>query len=142
MSGLDGLGWPRASQLEMADQICPTCKGLGGYPNCPKCHNADLRDAADEGAESRRSAIPCSLFLGLIGLVQESTGGDWRCSLDYDNYQDGARVMDGDGNVIGECYELWPEEMGVDEGVAWQFSRAIERALHSPANASVEALQK
>lgn len=80
-------------------------------------------------------AVPCSLLLGLIRMTHnESSKGDWRVSLDYDNYHDGACVLDGDGNVIGECYELPPEEMDPDQGVAWQFARAIETAIQNSEN--------
>lgn len=50
--------------------------------------------------------VTSSLLLGLIALGNREDGdGNWRVILDYDNYQDGARVLDGDGNVLGECYE-------------------------------------
>ena len=33
----------------MPNSNCPTCKGLGGYPNCPICHNADpAKEKADD----------------------------------------------------------------------------------------------
>jgi hypothetical protein len=67
----------------------------------------------------------------LTELIRESKKGKWRVILDYDNYQDGARILDGDGTLHGECYELPPEDMDVDDGVAWQFSKALDQAKGS-----------
>jgi hypothetical protein len=36
----------------------------------------------------------------------ESSEGFWRVTLDYDNYQDGARIADGDKKIISECYDI------------------------------------
>lgn len=105
---------------------------------CGECADKRRQSAlvvAKEEAEARRSAAAGSLLHGLVGLVRESVEGHWRVTLDYNNYHDGARVLDGDGKVIGECYEAWPAEMGVDDGVTWQFCRAIEQALSNAENA-------
>lgn len=48
-----------------------------------------------------------SLLIGLLQLTdREDSKGHWRVIIDYDNYQDGARILDGDGNILGECYDL------------------------------------
>jgi hypothetical protein len=48
-----------------------------------------------------------SLLIGLLQLTdREDSKGNWRVIIDYDNYQDGARILDGDGNILGECYDL------------------------------------
>lgn len=75
----------------------------------------------------------CLLLRCLIGLVQECHSGNWRVSLDYNNYQDGARVLDGDGNVLAECYDSPPDDLSQFwDGVKiseWQFLKAIEKAV-------------
>lgn len=46
------------------------------------------------------------LLYDLVRLSdKESKQGKFRVTLDYDNYQDGGRVLDGDEKVIGECYD-------------------------------------
>lgn len=48
-----------------------------------------------------------SLLIGLLQLTdREDSKGNWRVIIEYDNYQDGARILDGDGNILGECYDL------------------------------------
>lgn len=67
-------------------------------------------------------------FDGLMVIANmESETGEFKVTLDYDNYQDGARIFDGCGDKIGECYEV-----GMDPDQ--QFLRAIAD--------SVEALDK
>jgi hypothetical protein len=64
------------------------------------------------------------LLKGLIALTDyEGKNGGWRVTLDYDNYQDVARVLDADGNVLGACGDI--EEMEPDI----QFERAIREAM-------------
>ena len=61
----------------------------------------------------------------LIKLTDnESDEGNWRITLDYDNYQDGARVLNGDGVVIAECYDI-------DKSPDEQFIAAIDLAIAS-----------
>ena len=68
------------------------------------------------------------LLKKLIALGdKESSSGKFRVILDYDNYHDGARILDGDGNILGECYALFPG-MPEDEVVECQFLEAIRRA--------------
>ena len=63
------------------------------------------------------------LLHGLIQLTdQESKNGNWRVTLDYENCGDVARVLDGDGNVIGECGDL-------DKDPNEQFMSAIQQAI-------------
>lgn len=38
----------------MPDPNCPTCKGLGGYPKCPTCHNARPTDTPETEAHPSR----------------------------------------------------------------------------------------
>jgi len=70
----------------------------------------------------------CDLLKGLILLGNnEDSRGKFQVTLDYDNYQDGARVLDGDGKVLGECYDdLGGEEQ---EAVERQFVSAIQSAI-------------
>lgn len=72
---------------------------------------------------------PYFLLKKLIALGDdESNTGLFRVSLDYDNYHDGARVLNGNGEVIGECYDPPPPEIPEEAMVEWQFHRAIEAA--------------
>ena len=45
-----------AKEKPMPNSNCPTCKGLGGYPNCPTCHNGP----AKENLLRPSPAPPCS----------------------------------------------------------------------------------
>lgn len=51
----------------------------------------------------------------------ESGNGTWKVTLEYDNYHDGARVLDGDGNLLAECYDL-------DKEPNEQFLSAVDMA--------------
>ena len=66
----------------------------------------------------------------------EDSKGRFRVILDYDNYQDGARVLDGDGNVLGECYDLF-DEIEDEDHPDMQFLVAIDRAIENHNNPSV-----
>jgi chromosome segregation ATPase len=60
---------------------------------------------------------------GLLNLTDnESSEGYWRVTLDYDNYHDGARVLNGDGIIIGACYDQ-------DKETNEQFQEAIDMAI-------------
>lgn len=52
---------------------------------------------------------------------RENEEGSFRATLQYDNYQDGAWVVDGDGNVIGSCHDI-------DKEPNDQFRVAIDEA--------------
>lgn len=74
------------------------------------------------------------IWSGLFGLIEESASNGWRLVLEYDNYQDGARLLDGDGNLLGECYDSPPglseENPMAGEKIAdWQFLQAIKKAI-------------
>ena len=72
---------------------------------------------------------------GLLNLTDnESSEGYWRVTLDYGNYHDGARVLDGDGNVIGRCYD---QEKEPNE----QFLEAIDMAIKTVAKKDLEAVR-
>ncbi len=76
------------------------------------------------------------VLMGLIRLSDnESKKGKFQVTLDYDNYQDGGRVLNGDGKVIGECYEDRAGNTD-EEGPDNQLLGAIIAALnaHSPAS--------
>lgn len=106
------------------------------------CPVARARQIVSQNAfDSQRKKI--DLLGGLISLVRESASGHWRVSLDYDNYHDGARVLDGDGKVLANCYESPPDEISGqwdgEEISAWQFEQAISRAIKSE-NATAQTL--
>jgi len=42
----------------------------------------------------------------LLESIKEDSKGRWRLILDYDNYHDGARILDGDENILAECYDI------------------------------------
>jgi len=90
-----------------------------------KSSNAKKARKGDDSPPS-----PCSLLRGLIALTdQEDKKGGWRVTLDYDNYQDGARVLNGDGKVIGECYAHNEKIECPELQVEWQFVEAIRKAV-------------
>jgi len=63
------------------------------------------------------------LLNGLFKLTdKESSDGRFVVVLDYDNYQDGARVFDCDGRLLGSCYD-------VGKTVTHQFRSAIAQAI-------------
>lgn len=74
------------------------------------------------------------LLLGLLKLSSHESPklGNFRVSLDYDNYQDGARVLNGDGDTIAECYDIPPcdqlDAIDGEDSARWQMLRAIRRA--------------
>lgn len=76
------------------------------------------------------------LLVALCSLTdKESKKGKWRVTIDYDNYQDGGRVLDGDGKVLGECYE----DRGYSaegEGVNGQLIGAIIAAIDAAMSAN------
>lgn len=77
----------------------------------------------------------CSLLCALINLGDtESKSGLFRISLDYDNCHDGARILNGDGEVIAECYDNPPPQISEEKTVEWQFIQAIQRAKHKAEN--------
>lgn len=81
-------------------------------------------DDLTNNMSNENNMVICSLLKELIALGdREDSQGRFRVTLDYDNYHDGARVLDGDGNVIGECYDHG------EEGVERQFIEAITRAV-------------
>lgn len=68
-----------------------------------------------------------SLLSGLIELTNiEDKQGRWRITLEYDNSGDRALVKTGDGEVVGECHELFDEDS--EAMVQKQFERAIQQA--------------
>ena len=64
------------------------------------------------------------LLRGLVRLSDKEGCDGFRVVLDYDNTHDGARVLDADGRVLGECYD--------DKEPDEQFIEAIRRAVTSP----------
>lgn len=70
------------------------------------------------------------LFKDLIALGAPERDGKFRVILDYDNYHDGARVLDGAGNVLAECYDTFSGLLDEDPEALTQaqFARAIEKA--------------
>jgi hypothetical protein len=91
-------------------------------------------DSPQQEAGEGCSVATCSLLLGLIALGdRESSNGKFRVTLDYDNYQDGARVLDGDGNVMGECYDMFLPTPDDENGTVRQFTTAIHRAIQANA---------
>lgn len=57
---------------------------------------------------------------------KESKEGLWRIVLDYDNYQDGARLFDADMKLLSDCYDfLEPNQM---------FRTAIDNAIKKESN--------
>lgn len=78
-----------------------------------------------------------SLIKKLIELTEDESPrrGNWRVTLDYDNYHDGARVLDGDGKVIAECYDS-PPNLQPPESAEWQFLKAIQRAVKAKAKSN------
>ena len=79
------------------------------------------------------SATDTEILNGLLNLFREENySGDFRLILDYDNYQDGARIFDGDGNLLGECYTLFddpPEASDAEYSIGLQFKAAIQQAM-------------
>lgn len=73
-----------------------------------------------------------ALLRGLISLGQyEDENGEYKTTLEYDNYQDVAMVKDGNGKIIGECLAL-PEDCDDPEaGVFDQFVKAIQQAIEN-----------
>lgn len=68
------------------------------------------------------------LLDGLIAFGnKEDSQGRWRVTLDWDNYHDIARVLDGDGNILGECFEDQGGEE--EEQVRRMFLKAIGNAI-------------
>lgn len=65
------------------------------------------------------------LMRGLVRLSDKEGRDGFRVVLDYDNTHDGARVLDADGCVLGECYD---QSKAPDA----QFIEAIRRAVSSP----------
>jgi hypothetical protein len=63
----------------------------------------------------------------LLNLTDHEGKNGWCITLSYDNYQDGAQIIDADGKVIADCYdiELEPNE---------QFRKAIDSALKQNEN--------
>lgn len=81
-----------------------------------------------QGAPS--DALLGSLLYGLIELGdREDSKGNFRVTLDYENTSDVARVLDGDGNILGECGDLFDDEDDPQETVRRQFLQAIGNAL-------------
>lgn len=75
-----------------------------------------------------------TLLVGLLNLTdRESSNGSFRVTLDYDNKQDGARVLDGDGNILGSCYDLnpWGGAVMPEAVPNLQFLEAIREAIHN-----------
>jgi len=68
------------------------------------------------------------LLKKLISLTDSESPkqGKFRVTLDYDNTHDGARVLNGDGDVLAECYKL--PNMEPPECGEWQFIQAIKTA--------------
>lgn len=86
-----------------------------------------LRGGRDYGINERIEllALDSKRLKSLIELTNnEGDKGEWSVTLDYDNYHDGARVLNANGRVIAECYEVGktPEE---------QFGLAIDAAMES-----------
>lgn len=50
------------------------------------------------------------LLTGFVRLTNNEGKAGWRVTLDYDNYHDGARVIDADGKVIAECYDSMSDD--------------------------------
>jgi predicted RNase H-like nuclease (RuvC/YqgF family) len=72
---------------------------------------------------------------GLLNLTDiESSEGAWKVSLEYDNSGDRAMVLDGDGNIIGECFDI---EKSPNE----QFLEAIDMAIKTVAKNDLEAIR-
>ena len=72
-------------------------------------------------------------FLGLLKLQnEENSEGKFKITLEYNNYHDGAVIINGDGENIGECFvfDIFDDWEDDDEyfPVA-QHVIAIERAL-------------
>lgn len=61
--------------------------------------------ALSEHAESLRK-----LLVGFVRLTNNEGKDGLRVTLDYDNYHDGARVIDADGKVIAECYDSMSDD--------------------------------
>lgn len=71
---------------------------------------------------------------GLLNLTEnESSEGAWKVTLEYDNSGDRAMVIDGDGNIIGECF--------ADKEPNEQFLEAIDMAIKTVAKNDLEAIR-
>lgn len=51
-----------------------------------------------------------NLLTGFVRLTNNEGKDGWRVTLEYDNYHDGARVIDADGKVIAECYDSMSDD--------------------------------
>lgn len=93
-----------------------------------------FRSSDETGTAPAPDAVNASLLHGLIELGgREDSEGRFRVTLEYDNYHDGAIVLDGDGNRLGECYghnDAIPDDDN-DSQVQWQYCEAITAAINA-----------
>jgi hypothetical protein len=88
------------------DGVCRSC-------SLPCGEDPDIEVALIDDPAFTSLAEHClSLRKLLVGFVQLTNreAKDGGVTLDYDNYHDGARVRDGDGKVIAECYDSMGED--------------------------------
>ena len=112
----------RINELEKEIERYKSVPGLIQIAHMLK-KNAELEEACAEHLKSARKNWDAyqmevtkteelqARMTGLLNLTDnESSEGTWRVTLDWENSQDTARVLDGDGNVIGECFDIDSED--------------------------------
>jgi len=112
----------------------------------PQCLRELVSDAVVQTLENRNLRIDArkeptisetdrAILAGLINLFrEEDSQGRFRVVLQYDNYQDGAQILDGDEKLIGECYYLFDNPPGAtdaEHSILLQFKVAIIKAMQN-----------
>jgi hypothetical protein len=65
--------------------------------------STELTEATEANAELVKDK---ERLEGLLNLTNNEGVAGWRVTLSYDNYQDGALVINANGKVISECYDI------------------------------------
>jgi len=94
-------------------------------------HKADLALGHSPPRQLSKGAPPSEDTKRLDWLLAQGNKEGhhgWSVMLRYDNYQDGAQILDADGKVVADCYELLVEGDGDANPIA-QFRAAIDAAM-------------
>lgn len=84
-------------------------------------HNAK-RLAYELFLEGKKKSEDTKRLDWLMNQTANEGNHGWCVTLDYNNYQDGARVLNADGEVIASCYDINKEPND-------QFRSAIDAAI-------------
>jgi|GEM_PF-3476139 len=113
----------------------PILKYDGDRAESAACLLTDLDEFDGESADAQRmieEAMACEVQRVLKRITRHTENEGvygWRVVFDYDNIHDGARILDGDGHSMAECYEKGePDD---------QFVRAIDSLIRGPLNNEV-----